>query len=221
MELLLPEADCLLLLPERQESYPLFWTLLDPDDARALFAALPERTCIFAAPRELNWNRDLTPWPAQGVHRNGGEFTGQGDAFLARLTEKMRPAADAACAELGYTVSALGIAGYSLGGMFSLYALTKCSCFSLCASASGSLWYDDFARYMRRTPVLRRASCALSLGRGETHARNRRMKSVASDTQAVVQALEYQGCPVRFFWNEGGHFSDPMGRLSRLVQALL
>lgn len=221
MELLLPEAGCLLLLPEAAGPAPLLCALVEPEDGRALYAALPPESCALVLPLGLDWNRDLTPWPAQGVHRNGGEFLGQGDAFLARLTGSLLPAAEAALAQLGLEADRLGIAGYSLGGMFALYALTKCSCFSFCASASGSAWFDGFAAYMERTPVLRPAACALSLGRGETHARNRRMKSVAADTLAVAADLERQGCPVRFTWNEGGHFAEPMGRLSRLVQSLL
>ena len=38
-----------------------------------------------------DWNRDLTPWPAERVFQRGEDFGGKADDYLAFLTEKIIP----------------------------------------------------------------------------------------------------------------------------------
>lgn len=39
----------------------------------------------------VNWNDDLTPWPAEGVFKKAKPFNGQAASFLDRLTKVMIP----------------------------------------------------------------------------------------------------------------------------------
>lgn len=45
-----------------------------------------------------DWNRDLTPWPAEGVFKRGENFGGKADAYLALLTETIIPRTEEALA---------------------------------------------------------------------------------------------------------------------------
>lgn len=221
MKLQLPSGeDVLLFLPENKGNYPLFYLILPPEDARNVWALSRDSGLILAVPPCGDWNRDLTPWPARGVHRNGGEFTGGADGYLETLLSGVLPETERQLRLLGYEAAQSGIAGYSLGGMFALYALTRTDRFQLAASVSGSLWYDGFRAYLQTNPLRSPARCALSLGRGETHARNHRMKSVAEDTAAIVEALRPQCKAVSFQWTEGGHFTDVPKRMAELLVSL-
>lgn len=35
-----------------------------------------------AAIENIDWNREMTPWPAQAVMRRGEDFAGEADAYL-------------------------------------------------------------------------------------------------------------------------------------------
>lgn len=91
----------------------------------------------------LDWDRELSPWPAKGVF--GEDFTGGADAYLAELTGVVVPAVEK---RLGFVPARRGIAGYSLAGLFAVYAVCKTSVFCRAASVSGSLWFDGFTDYM-------------------------------------------------------------------------
>jgi len=94
-----------------------------------------------------DWNRDFSPWPAPKVFSKGDDFSGGGDAYLAALVQKI-PLWEK---EWGVTPLWRGIAGYSLSGLFSLYALTKTGIFSRCGCFSGSLWYPGWMEYLKKS----------------------------------------------------------------------
>ena len=43
---------------------------------------------------DVNWNDDLTPWPAEGVFKKAKPFRGQATAFLDKLTREIIPEAE-------------------------------------------------------------------------------------------------------------------------------
>jgi predicted alpha/beta superfamily hydrolase len=62
-----------------------------------------------------------------------------------------------------------GVAGYSLSGLFALWALWQTDVFERAASASGSLWFPGFIDYAReRTMTATPDAAYLSLGKKET-----------------------------------------------------
>ncbi len=165
-----------------------------------------------------NWERDLSPWQAPRAFRGGEDFTGGADDFLRRLCEAI-PALEA---ELGVTPCERMIAGYSLAGLFSLYALYKTDLFSRAASASGSLWYDGFLAFAEKTPFAGEVrGIALSVGDREKETKNPRMRSVEDDTRAYAALCRTRGVAVDFTLNPGGHFSDPDRRLLSVIHAAL
>lgn len=155
----------------------------------------------------FDWNDALTPWPAEKVFKKGKDFGGHADQLLQEILslniwlQKWKR----------YT-----IAGYSLAGLFALYACTKTDRFDGCVSCSGSLWYDGFLEYIKENPV----QCTyvyLSLGDLEKNSSNPRMAQVETCHRKMIQILSaYTDCI--FEMNEGNHFQDPEGRVRKGIE---
>ena len=167
----------------------------------------------------LDWNRDLSPWPSSAVFRDSADFSGGADAYLDVLSSSIIPrVVDSLGSEPGY----IAIAGYSLAGLFALYAMYRTTLFSRFASVSGSLWYPGFREYVEgHVPLCRPDAVYLSLGDREARTRNTVMQSVERNT--VELAVHYRDIGVDTFFelNEGNHFRDPIGRTVRGMAWLL
>ena len=65
----------------------------------------------------INWNDDMTPWPAEGVFKKAKPFGGQAASFLDKLTNEIIP-------EIEKTLSVEDaertIMGVSLSGLFAV-----------------------------------------------------------------------------------------------------
>lgn len=196
---------------------PALYTVSEAAEARALFASLPVPRPTLVCISGVDWDRDLSPWPAQRVFRGGDDFSGGADAFLRILLTVLIPSA-----EESLSPAWRAIFGYSLAGLFSLWAMTKTDAFQRCASVSGSLWFDGFADYLAAHPLLGRPERVyLSLGDREEKAKNPRMQTVRAAAEQAKVIIESQGIPCVFTLNHGGHFQDVSTRQKRAVLALL
>lgn len=165
------------------------------------------------------WNHDLSPWEAERVFRREENFQGNADAYLEDLTERIIPAVEE---PLGFTPQNRLIGGYSMSGLFSLYAVFKTGMFQGCASVSGSLWFDRFAQYCmehRPDPAVR--AVYLSLGDSEHRTRNMRMARVASCTQQIFERMIMLNLRSRFDLNPGGHMDNTDGRTAAAFRELI
>ncbi len=159
----------------------------------------------------LDWEGDLSPWPSPALYKKAPPFTGGADPYLSLFTEKLLPEILRALPE---NPPHIILAGYSLAGMFSIYASTRLSAIDGIVSASGSLWYPDFMDYMAEHPVPKYIEAIyLSLGDREAKTRNPVMAAVADCTLAMRDMLIQDGRNVTFEWNPGGHFQDDSLRL--------
>ncbi|HJC57956.1 MAG TPA: alpha/beta hydrolase [Candidatus Eisenbergiella intestinipullorum] len=171
-----------------------------------------------------DWNRDLTPWPAERVFQKGEDFGGGADAYLALLTEKIIPHTEEA---LSAAPRFRALAGVSLAGLFSVYAAYRTDLFDRIVSISGSLWYDDFLSFLRaHRPSRQLKQAYFSLGDRERRTGNRRMARVEDCTLEAVgllrKALDGDGEERVFFeYNPGNHFADPEGRMEKAFRWLL
>jgi Predicted hydrolase of the alpha/beta superfamily len=154
-----------------------------------------------------DWNRELSPWPAKHVLKGGGDFQGEADIFLQDLCS---------LEELKKSWKQIIICGYSLAGLFSLYACTKTNLFDGCASVSGSLWYPDLIEYLKKNPV-HCSSVYLSLGDLEKNSRQALLSTVEEKTNEVKEILSAY-TSVRMEMNPGNHFNDPNGRIIRALK---
>ena len=142
------------------------------------------------------WNDELSPWNAPAVFRN--ESFGSGAAAtLDRI--------------VGYCKDKSKnyyIGGYSLAGLFSLWAACQTDIFSGVAAASPSMWFPGFLDYMKEHPVHSHA-VYLSLGEKEEKVSNPVLKTVGECIREGHELLVAQGVDCTLEWNEGNHFREP------------
>lgn len=197
----------------------VFLLSAEPREDDALCSALPGRAFSLVSLFVPDWNADLSPWPAPRAFPKGEDFAGRADAFLQRLLQRVLPEAEAS---LGFSPCVRLLAGYSLSGLFALYALMKTGLFDGVASASGSLWYDGFLdRFARALPGLSPRPVYLSLGDREARTKNARLAQVLSCTERAHSLLLQSGFPSVFELNPGNHFVDYAPRMARAVSWLL
>jgi len=206
-----------LFLPEAL-SGTIVYSHLERDRASSVWARLPEPKPMLAAIGGADWENDLTPWPAKRAFKGGRAFGGQADSYLRVLTGTIIPAVEAA---LPAAPAVRTLAGYSLDGLFALYAAWQTVSFSRVASVSGSLWYDGFLDFLRsKPPLVLPKRVYFSLGSREKCASSPRLASVQNCTEAAVEYLRSLGSDVTWELNPGGHFDDAALRLSRGIAAL-
>lgn len=157
-----------------------------------------------AFPLAVDWDRDYTPWPAEGT--GGRRFAGGAGALL----ESAAALRDALRREL--RPGAVYPVGYSLGGLAALW-LHACLGFDGAGSCSGSLWYPDFTDFLAAHPPGGRIY--LSLGGREKNTRDPQMAQNPAATESVRQLCLASAQKVFFRSEPGGHFRDPEGRLAR------
>ena len=167
----------------------------------------------------LDWNRDMSPWAIPLISAHAAPCTGGAGEYLQLLTEEILPAAEEA---LPGQPLWRGIAGYSLAGLFALWALYQTPVFSRAASMSGSLWFPDFREYALSHPMQRRPDrLYLSLGNKEDKTRNPYMKTVRQNTEALFRFFREQGIPAEFRLHPGGHYQRPAERTAAGIAWLL
>lgn len=136
--------------------------LMEAGETRALYERLREPRPALIGVSGADWNDDFTPWPAPSVFRGRADFGGDADAFLKRLTEDILPEAEAA---LPVAPKRRMLTGYSLAGLFAMYAAGM-GAFDEAASVSGSMWYESFLPWLEKAPAApRRAYFPWASGR--------------------------------------------------------
>ena len=176
---------------------------------------LPEqRFCLVAVETE-NWFDVLSPWPSPAVI-GGKSFAGSGAETLRRLETELLPALRQQYGGGGSTV----LAGYSLAGLFALWAGYETDCFSGIAAASPSVWYPGWPDYAAgRIP--RTGAVYLSLGEREEKTRNPVMSGVGAAVRAQERLLRAQNVPCVLEWNPGNHFQEPTKRMAKGIAWVL
>ncbi|MGN1347212.1 MAG: alpha/beta hydrolase [Eubacteriales bacterium] len=186
------------------------------EDSADVFAHLDLPHTAVVGIGGLDWNRELSPWPAGRVFRRGEDFAGLAEVYLRELTGVLLPRIET---ELGCAGVPRGIAGYSLAGLFAVWALYRTDTFDRAASMSGSLWFDGFMEFMEQNEPLRLPDkLYLSLGDREKLSRNARMAQVEVCTVRTAEKFRGYGTNVRWEQNPGGHFSEVSARIARGLQ---
>ncbi len=142
-----------------------------------------------------DWNHDLSPWKASAVF--GKEDFGDSAGEMLRFIL-------AQCADRSKTYY---IGGYSLAGLFSLWAAYQTDVFAGVAAASPSIWFPGFLQYMRENSI-RTNAVYLSLGDREEKTRNPVMATVGACIREGYALLQSGGIRTILEWNPGNHFKD-------------
>ncbi|WP_338624040.1 esterase [Selenomonas sp. TAMA-11512] len=155
-----------------------------------------------------NWNDDLSPWPAPAVF--GRDAFGDGAAKT--LEEVLR-----ICGDRSRTYF---IGGYSLAGLFALWAAYQTDVFAGAAAASPSVWFPGFTDYVRQSDI-KTPRVYLSLGDKEEKTKNTVMARVGGCIRKIHTQLGEHGADCVLEWNPGNHFKDPEVRMARAFSWIL
>jgi predicted alpha/beta superfamily hydrolase len=167
----------------------------------------------------LKWNHDMTPWYSPPLPWEKEESSGGADEYLERLIGDIIPKAKE---YLEAEPSKIGIAGYSLGGLFALYALYKCDMFDCGASVSGSLWFPGFKDFVFDNNMKRKPEkLYISLGDKEAKTKNQILRTVQENSEAIAGHYREQGLDVTWELNPGNHFREPELRTAKGIAAIL
>ncbi len=152
-----------------------------------------------------DWSSELTPWPMPPVfgHTPFGEGA---PATLRFILQELLPGLARLDAGAAGLIPLLG--GYSLAGLFALWAGYQTDLFQGLCCASPSVWYKDWIRYAsRHNPLCRKVY--LSLGDAEACTRNQVMARVADCLRRQYDLLSAtRGVQAVLEWNPGNHFVD-------------
>ena len=168
---------------------------------------------------DVNWNDDLTPWPAVGVFKKAKPFGGKAAAFLNKLTHEIIPETER---DLGIEAAERTLVGVSLSGLFAVWAVFNTDAFTNIISISGSLWYDGFIEWMKgQTPSPQLKKICMLLGEKEKNAKEKRMSTVEERTLVAADILkEKSQATIVFELVEGTHFSPILPRMERAMMTL-
>ena len=168
---------------------------------------------------DLAWNHDMAPWDSPAAFKKGEPFIGGADNYLQLLVEEIIPRAEK---ELAEPPVWRGIAGYSLAGLFALYAIYRTDVFSRVGCMSGSLWFPGFKEYIFSHEPKRRPDCIyFSLGDKEAKTRNSVLKTVQENTEEIQAFYQSKGIDTVFQLNPGNHFVQGIERTIAGIQWLL
>ena len=147
------------------------------------------------------WQSQLSPWPAPAIW--GDEPFGDGaEDTLRHILSKV---------VVSFPPKRICIGGYSLAGLFALWAATQTDIFEAVAAVSPSVWFPKWTDYSEQNPTKARR-VYLSLGDKEARTRHPLMRTVADNIQRQYDMLQ---CDKKLEWNPGNHFMQPAERMAK------
>ena len=179
------------------------------DQEVEIIEALTDKCFSLVTFRIEDWNQELTPWTAPPVFGkipfgNGAVKT------LEYITEQLLPILKEK--EINTPHCLLG--GYSLAGLFALWAGYQSDVFEGIAAASPSVWFPDWIEYASARKSFASA-VYLSLGDKEEKAKNPVMAQVGLAIRSQEKMLQEQGVSTILEWNTGNHFVDSEKRMAK------
>ena len=194
-----------------KDGHNLFVQMVDDHDLEVMESEAARLTelaghtdwCI-AAVKVGDWNQDLTPWPADPVFGKIG-FGDGAQKTLDMLLGEVLPQLAEELPNVGENLPNTGkqlpnvvenvpnvgkpyICGYSLAGLFALWAAYETDAFAGAAAVSPSVWYPGWLDYAGKNKI-KVPEVYLSLGMKEEKTRNRVMSTVGKrDPRAVCNA---------------------------------
>lgn len=152
-------------------------------------------------------NDELSPWQAPPVF--GSKPFGSGaEKTLSYITDRLIPS----LRKEGSKRFFLG--GYSLAGLFALWAAYKTDAFSGIAAVSPSVWFENFTDYVKSNKA-KSSKIYLSLGIKEEKTKNPVLANVGSAIKEIYGHLIKENLICTLEWNPGNHFQNPETRTAK------
>ena len=180
------------------------------------------------------WEENFSPWCAPRVFAKGPNFGNGAQKTLDTLIDQVIPWAES---ELSEPPAYRVLVGYSLAGLFSLWAgvsqQVTCGCqpddtpvasFQRIGAVSGSFWFpsllDDVDQQLSGGAV-GLTHAYLSLGDREARTPNPQIMHVRENAELLASELENAGITSTFELNRGNHFQNVEGRMQKALNWLV
>ncbi|MGN8969724.1 alpha/beta hydrolase [Intestinimonas sp. HCP28S3_D6] len=201
------------IFPSLDTNAPVIYLNTFADEGQIVYEVAQAAGCppfTLVAISDLDWNHDMVPWDSPPAFKNADPCTGGADDYLRLLTEEIIPMAEQ---EVLGMPSWRGIAGYSLAGLFALYAIYQTDLFSRVGSMSGSLWFPGIKEYIFSHEPKRWPDCMyFSLGNKESKIRNPVLRNVRQNTEEIHTFYQSKGINTVFQLNPGNHYNHTVER---------
>mgnify|MGYP000854330503 CR=1 FL=1 len=190
------------------------------------------------------WEENFSPWCAPRVFAKGPNFGDGAQKTLDTLINQIIPWAESELTEPpAYRV----LVGYSLAGLFSLWAgvtqagvsqpgapqqvargcqpdNTPAPTFQRIGAVSGSFWFPgllDYVDQQLRGGAVGLTHAYLSLGDREARTPNPQIMHVRENAELLASKLESAGMTSKFELNRGNHFQNVEGRMQKALDWLV
>lgn len=177
------------------------------------------------------WEENFSPWCATRVFAKGPNFGDGAQKTLDTLINQVIPWAESELTEPpAYRV----LVGYSLAGLFSLWAGvtqagaphvdTPVATFQRIGAVSGSFWFPGLLDYVDQQlngGAVGLTHAYLSLGDREARTPNPQIMHVRENAELLASKLESAGITSKFELNRGNHFQNVEGRMQKALDWLV
>ena len=179
------------------------------------------------------WEENFSPWCAPRVFAKGPNFGDGAQKTLDTLINQVIPWAES---ELSEPPAYRVLVGYSLAGLFSLWAgvspQVSCGCqsdapaatFQRIGAVSGSFWFPGLLDYVDQQlsgGAVGLTHAYLSLGDREARTPNPQIMHVRENAELLASKLENAGITSTFELNRGNHFQNVEGRMQKALDWLV
>lgn len=210
------------IFPSLEVNVPIIYLNTFSDEGQKVYEAAHAAGCApftLVAISDLEWNHDMVPWDSPSAFKNANPCTGGADGYLRLLTEEIIPTAEK---KINGVPRWRGIVGYSLAGLFALYAIYQTDLFSRVGSVSGSLWFPGMKEYIfSHEPKRLPDYMYFSLGDKESKTRNPVLQNVRKNTEEIQTFYQSKGLDTVFQLNSGNHYNHAVERTATGLYWLL
>ena len=183
------------------------------------------------------WEENFSPWCAPRVFAKGPNF---GDGAQKTLDTLINQAIPWAESELSELPAYRALVGYSLAGLFSLWAGVSpqvardcqpdaaapqpAATFQRIGAVSGSFWFPGLLDYVEQQlsgGAVGLTHAYLSLGDREARTPNPQIMHVRENAELLASKLQNAGITTTFELNRGNHFQNVEGRMQKALDWLV
>lgn len=173
------------------------------------------------------WEENFSPWCAPRVFAKGPNFGDGAQKTLDTLINQVIPWTES---ELTGPPAYRALVGYSLAGLFSLWAglsqacITPTPTFQRIGAVSGSFWFPGLLDYVDQQlngGAVGFTHAYLSLGDREARTPNPQIMHVRENAELLASKLENAGITSTFELNRGNHFQNVEGRMQKALDWLV
>ena len=207
---------------------PIVYLLGDVADNSPI--QVPEGVSLVNVGADL-WEENFSPWCAPRVFAKGPNFGDGAQKTLDTLINQVIPWTES---ELTEPPAYRMLVGYSLAGLFSLWAGVSqpdaprvdapTPTFQRIGAVSGSFWFPDLLNYVDQQlngGAVGLTHAYLSLGDREARTPNPQIMHVRENAEFLASKLESAEITSTFELNRGNHFQNVEGRMQKALDWLV